>query len=799
MKVSEKWLREWVNPNLTTEGLAEQITMAGLEVDAIEPVAGAFAGVVVGEILEAEQHPDADKLRVCKVAGQGDEICQVVCGAPNARVGIKIPFALVGATLPPGDDGKPFKIKKAKLRGVESFGMLCAQTELQLGDDSDGIWELPADAPVGADLREYLQLDDQCIEVDLTPNRSDCLSMKGIAREVGVLNRKEVREPKITPVEAQIEDTLAVSLNAGEACSRYVGRVIRNVDLAQPTPLWMQEKLRRAGVRSIDAVVDVTNFVLLELGQPMHAFDLGTLQGGIQARMAEDGEKLTLLDGQEVELKSDTLVIADSDKAVAMAGIMGGETTAVSSNTKDIFLESAFFHPIAIAGRARNYGLHTDSSHRFERGVDYALQTVAVERATQLLLDIVGGQAGPVIEVSNEHLPKTREVTLRRERIQSGLGFRMADDEVVDILTRLGLEMSVKADSGWRFKVPSYRFDIAIEEDLLEELARVYGYNRLPTTSLNADLTIPMQYEAKVGLDVVRRQLVARGYQEAVTYSFVEPKLLKLFDPEAEPVELQNPISADLAVMRTSLWPGLVNALQYNLNRQQARVRLFETGQRFVPAGEGIENLKQEPMLAGLIYGSRDEESWTGKAESVDFYDIKGDLESVLALMADKASFTFESAQHPALHPGQTAAVLRNGDKVGLLGALHPQLQKELDLPQTAYLFEVTQASIAEAALPSFQPLSKFPAVRRDIAVIVDQSEQVKDLEDAIAAAAGDCVTELKVFDVYVGKGIDPHRKSVALGLTFQHPSRTLTEEEINSFMDAVVKSLKDKFNASLR
>ncbi|WP_439135897.1 phenylalanine--tRNA ligase subunit beta [Pseudomaricurvus sp.] len=799
MKLSENWLREWVNPNLTTADLVEQITMAGLEVDAVEPVAGEFSGVVVGEIIEAEQHPDADKLRVCKVAGNGDEICQVVCGAPNARPGIKIPFAVVGAALPPGEDGKPFKIKKAKLRGVESFGMLCAQVELQLGEDGDGIWELAEDAPVGADLREYLKLNDQCLEVDLTPNRSDCLSVKGIARDVAVLNRLELREPKITPVAATIDDVLKVSLNAGEACSRYVGRVIRGVDVSQSSPLWMQEKLRRAGIRSIDAIVDVTNYVLLELGQPMHAFDLNTLKGGIQARMADDGEKLTLLDGQEVELKADTLVIADDENAVAMAGIMGGEASSVTSETKDIFLESAFFFPVAIAGRARNYGLHTDSSHRFERGVDYKLQAVAIERATQLLLDIVGGEAGPVTEVENEYAPKDREVSLRRSRILSGLGFSMDDDEVVDILTRLGLEMSVKADSGWRFKVPSYRFDIDIEEDLLEELARVYGYNRLPTKSLSADLSIPMQYEARIGLSAVRSQLVARGYQEAITYSFVEPKLLKHFDPDAEPVELQNPISADMAVMRTTLWPGLVSSLQYNLNRQQDRVRLFETGQRFVAEGKGFANLKQEPMLAGLIYGPRQDESWTGKSDNVDFYDIKGDLESVLELLADDASFSFEPAKHPALHPGQSAAILRNGEQVGLLGAMHPQLQKTLGLSHSVYLFEITQASVAEAKLPSFQPLSKFPEVRRDIAVIVDQTEAVSELQKTIEKGAGDYLTELKVFDVYVGKGIDPHRKSVALGLTFQHPSRTLTEDEINASMDVVVRSLEETFNASLR
>lgn len=799
MKLSENWLREWVNPEISSAELCEQITMAGLEVDAVEPVAGEFSGVVVGEILAAEQHPDADKLRVCTVAGHGDETRQVVCGAPNARVGIKVPFATVGAVLPPGEDGKPFKIKKAKLRGVESLGMLCGQTELQLGDDDSGLWELAADAPVGTDLRSYLNLDDHCIEVDLTPNRSDCLSVQGIARDVGVLNRIAVKAPEVKPVAAVIDDTLSVSLNAAEACSRYVGRVIRDVDVSVPSPLWLQEKLRRSGLRSIDAIVDVTNFILLELGQPMHAFDLSSLSGGIQVRMASDKEKLTLLDGQEVELQDNTLVIADDKGALAMAGIMGGKDSAVNSTTKDIFLESAFFDPVSIAGRARNYGLHTDSSHRFERGVDYQLQQPALERATQLLLDIVGGVPGPVIVVENEFIPQQAQVTLRRERILSGLGFSMEDDEVIDILTRLGLELIDTTDSGWSFKVPSYRFDIAIEEDLLEELARIYGYNRLPVTSLSKKLSIPMSDESQLGLEAVCSHLIARGYQEAITYSFVEPKMQALFDPELEPVPLKNPISADLAVMRTSLWPGLVSVLQHNLNRQQSRVRLFETGLRFIPAGGELKNLRQEPVLAGLLYGSRFGESWFATSENVDFFDIKGDLESVLALLSDDDSFSFAPARHAALHPGQCAAIFKQGEPVGLVGAMHPQLQKQLDLPQPAFVFEITQAAIASASLPSFTALSKFPEVRRDIAVVVDQSVAASDLVASIKNIAGDYVTDLKVFDVYVGKGIDTHRKSIALGLTFQHPSRTLNEDEVNASMSAVVKSLEEKYNATLR
>lgn len=791
MKVSEAWLREWVNPAVNTEELCAQITMAGLEVDGIEKPAGEFSGVVVGEILECIQHPDADKLRVCQVAGHPDGVMQVVCGAPNARVGIKIPFATVGAKLP-GD----FNIKKAKLRGVESFGMLCGQTELEAGDDDSGVWELPNDAPVGADLRDYLDLNDAIIEVDLTPNRSDCLSIKGIAREVGVLNRAPVKAPEIDAVVPSIEDTLSVALNAGEACSRYVGRVIKNIDISQPSPVWLQNKLQRAGLRSIDAVVDVTNYLLLELGQPMHAFDLSKLVGGINVRFANEGEKLVLLDEQEVELSSNTMVIADSQEALAIAGVMGGKASAVTNTTRDLFLESAFFNPISIAGRARQYGLHTDSSHRFERGVDYQLQVDAIERATELLLSIVGGEAGPIVHETNQYLPQERTVSLRKARIVSGLSLEMPDAEVVDILTRLGLSLESEDSEGWTFVVPSYRFDISIEADLLEELARVYGYNRLPTRSLAAPMSIEMRPEVKLSLPALRRQLIARGFQEAITYSFIEPRLSALFDPNTTPVSLRNPISADMAVMRTSLLPGLVNALRSNLNRQQTRVRLFETGLRFVPASEGLQ---QEPMIAGLIYGSRLPESWSNTSESVDFFDIKADVEALIALGGDKTDYRFAPAQHSAMHPGQTAAVYRGERLVGFVGAMHPSLQQALDLPQGVYMFELTQAVLLEGRVPAFSPLSKFPEVRRDLAVLVDRSVSAAALVEAIKTVAGESLINVNIFDVYTGKGIDPQRKSVAMGLTFQHPSRTLNEDEINASIDAVVKHLEAIFSATLR
>ena len=797
MKVSESWLREWVNPAISTDDLVAQLTMAGLEVDAIEKVAGDFTGVIVGEIIACEQHPDADKLRVTQVAGLPDGPTQVVCGAANARVGIKIPFATIGAQLPGASENEEkWHIKKAKLRGVESFGMLCGQTELQAGSDDTGLWELAGNAPVGADIREYLNLNDKLIEVDLTPNRSDCLSVKGLAREIGVLNRVPVQVPEIHAIKPTISDSFNVALNAGSACSRYVGRVIRNIDIKKPSPAWLKDKLARSGVRSIDAVVDVTNYVLVELGQPMHAFDLNKLSGAINVRLAAQDETIILLDGQELKLNANTMVIADARQAVAVAGIMGGKASAVSETTCDLFLESAFFNPLAIAGRARSYGLHTDSSHRFERGVDYNLQVEAIERATALLLDIVGGEAGPLTSATNEHLPAERQVTLRKARIVSGLSLEMADEEVVDILTRLGLSLISQTVESWTFTVPSYRFDISIEADLLEELARVYGYNRLPTRSLATPITIGERPEAVLALSAVRNQLVARGYQEAITYSFIEPKISALFDPTVSPIILRNPISADMAAMRTSLFPGLVNVLRHNLNRQQERIRLFETGLRFLPNANG---LIQEQMLAGLLYGNRLPESWGNPAEPVDFFDLKGDLESLLAITGDPNSFSFQPAMHSALHPGQTAAIYHSGELQGYIGAIHPNLQQQLDIPKTVYLFEMKLIAVTTARIPAFSALSKFPEVRRDLALLVDRSLAVKTLTNTVAQHAGEFLTDLKVFDLYMGKGIDPQRKSIALGLTFQHPSRTLNEDEINASIDTVIKSLEVNFAASLR
>ena len=600
MKFSESWLREWVNPSLTTQELEAQVTMAGLEVDGVEGVAAAFSGIVVGEVVKREQHPDADKLSLCQVS-DGAELFQVVCGAANVREGLKIPFAKIGAILP-GADGKDFKIKKAKLRGVESFGMLCAESEMGMSDSSDGLMELAVDAPVGTDIRDYLKLDDSIIEVDLTPNRADCLSVKGLAREVGTLNKEDVTEPVINAVKSTVNDALQVNLSAPKACPKYVGRVIKSVNVKAQTPLWMVEKLRRSGVRSIDPIVDVTNFVLLEQGQPMHAFDLAKLDGAIDVRMAKNEESLTLLGGQEVKLKSDTLVISDQSKALAIAGVMGGEFSGVTADTQDIFLEVAYFNPVSIAGKARNYGLHTDSSHRFERGVDFRLQTVAMERATGLILEICGGEPGPVVETVEESaMPVEPTVTLRAERIKQVLALELPKGDVSDMLTRLGMKV-VETDSGWTVDVPSYRFDISIEPDLIEEIARIYGYSNLPVNTPVGALELEVKDEINTPLQVIKQFWVDRGYQEAITYSFVDPKVQKLLDPEIDGLELANPISADMSVMRTNLWVGLIKAAEHNLNRQQDSVRLFESGLRFVPESGG---LTQDSVISGLICGSR--------------------------------------------------------------------------------------------------------------------------------------------------------------------------------------------------
>ncbi|MAK43058.1 MULTISPECIES: phenylalanine--tRNA ligase subunit beta [unclassified Spongiibacter] len=787
MKFSEQWLREWVNPGVDSDDLSAQLTMAGLEVDAIEPVAGDFSGVVVAEITAAERHPDADKLQVCQVSN-GQASFQIVCGAANARVGIKVPMAMVGAILPGN-----FKIKKAKLRGVESFGMLCAEQELGMAEQSDGLFELPSDAPLGEDIRSYLGLDDKLIELGLTPNRADCLSIRGVAREAAVLNNMAFAEPAQAAVEASIDDQLTVKIAAPDHCARYVGRVVRGVNMGAESPLWLQEKLRRCGSRSIDPVVDVTNLVMLELGQPMHAFDLSAISGAVHVRTATPGESLELLDGQTLELRDDSLLIADDEKPLALAGIMGGQSSAVSAATQDLFLESAFFTPEKLAGKARSYGLHTDASHRFERGVDFALAERAIERATELILQICGGKAGPLTEASSDALPSRSPVILREARIEKMLGMPLLAKEVEQILTGLGMQVE-RQDSGWMVTPPSWRFDIAIEVDLLEELARVYGYNRLPVKPIRSELAIKSRPEGQRAVMDLRQHLVSRGYQEAISYSFVDPVLNAKLSEREDCVTLLNPISADMAQMRDSLLPGLLKTAEYNSKRQQARLRFFEIGQRFVPSAEG---LAQIPTLGALLSGRRDPENWSSGGELLDFFDLKGDLEALITPAA--TPLRFEAAQHKALHPGQTANVYQGEHCVGRIGALHPSLQSDLDLPSAVYFFEIDLDALLEVGVPAFKPVSRYPELRRDLAVILPSDVTAQSVLDCVQSAAGELLVNLKLFDIYQGKGIDPERKSLGLGLTYRHSSRTLNEEEVTLSVEAVVQALQDRFGASLR
>lgn len=794
MKFSESWLREWVNPDITREQLLEQVTMAGLEVDGVLGVAGEFTGVVVGEVIECGRHPDADKLQVTKVNIGAEEPVDIVCGAKNCRLGIKVPVATVGALLPGN-----FKIKKAKLRGQPSMGMICSESELGLAENSDGIMELPLDAPIGQNFREYLNLDDITIDIDLTPNRGDCLGINGIAREVGVLNRIAVSAPTIKENPVTIEDTFDIDIVAGEQCPRYAGRVIKGINPGAQTPLWMIEKLRRSGIRSIDPCVDVTNFVLLELGHPMHAFDLDKLEGKIVVRMAEQDEKITLLDGNEATLRSDTLVIADEQKAVAMAGIFGGDATGVTENSSNIFLESAFFSPVHIMGKARSYGLHTDASHRYERGVNPQMQVRALERATELLLDIVGGQAGPIVEANaQEHIPQSRKISLRQARADHVIGHKISAQEIEEIFTRLGFEVS-KNDTGWDVLVPSYRFDINIEVDLIEEIARVYGYNNIPNLPPQAHLKMAERKEANLGVNRFRNTLVSRGYTEAITYSFVDPKIQKALHPEQEGIVLPHPISADMSVMRLSLLPGLLAAVSYNQNRQQGRVRLFEQGLSFVPDDNADLGIRQETMIGGVISGSYADEHWSIEERNVDFYDVKGDVEALLGLSDDSTRISYEVSDNSALHPGQSANILIDGKVIGYLGAVHPRCQKALSLNGRTFVFQMKLAAISTAKIPEAAVISKFPANRRDLAIVVKQQVQAGDVISFIEKVGVNQLLDLKLFDVYQGKGIEPGFKSLAISLTLQDTERTLEEKDIAEAVDKIVAALAEEFNASLR
>lgn len=793
MKFSENWLREWVDPGVDRETLCRRLDMIGLEVESVDELGAGLEHVVVAQILGAERHPDADRLQVCQV-DTGSGTVQIVCGAPNARPGLKAPLAQIGARLPNGT-----AIKAARLRGVESQGMLCSARELGLDQDASGLMELPADAPVGRPLAQYLGLPDASIELGLTPNRADCLSLRGVARDVAASFGAPLRAPEIAPVAAVHDGQRTVRLEAPALCPRYCGRVVSGIDPQAATPVWMAERLRRSGIRPISLAVDITAYVMLELGQPMHAFDHVRLQGGVCVRSARPGEKLTLLDGREVEVDETFLVIADDSGAVALAGIMGGQDSRVTGGTSEVFLEAAHFVPSAIIGRARRLGMHTDASHRFERGVDPDLPRLAIERATQLLVELAGGRPGPVVEAaSTEHLPRREPVRLRRERIGRLLGIRVEDPEVGRILAGLGMQVETTPE-GWRVTPPSWRFDIAIEEDLIEEVARIHGYDRIPVRAPSGDLAPSLPSEERLADGRLRACLAARGWQEALTFAFIDGALLDRWQLGEARVELANPLSAELAVMRPSLLPGLVQALAYNRARQQSRIRLFELGRSF--HRENDENPGEIDRLALAMTGPAEAEAWGNTRRPADFHDLKGDLEALMALGSAPADWAFEPAGDVSwLHPGRAARILREGIAVGLAGQLHPQVQKALDLGSEPVLVaEIRLEALRRARVPAAGTLSRYPQVRRDIAVLVGDSVPYAAMAAAVRESVGGLLEDLVVFDEYRGKGLPEGLKSIAMGLILRHPSRTLTDEDADSAVTAAVQALTKAFQAELR
>jgi len=791
MKFSEQWIREWVNPSVDTETLAEQLTMAGLEVDSVEPAAPAFDNVLVGEVVAIEPHPEADRLNMCQVnVGQTDNL-SIICGASNVAKGVKVPTAVIGATLP-GD----FKIKKAKLRGIESFGMLCSAKEIGIAESAEGLLILPEDAPVGQGIRDYLSLNDQVIEVDFTPNRGDCLSVAGIAREIGVLNDSELIPQKAQKVIPTTDAKFEIQVEVAADCPRYQGRVIKGINPLAKTPIWMQERLRRAGLRSLSPTVDVTNYVLLELGQPMHAFDLDKLEQKILVRKAHKGEKLKLLDESEVTLDENILVIADNNKAIAFAGVMGGLESSVTNETKDIFLECAYFQPDTVRGKARQFGMQTDSSYRFERGVDFNLQADAMERATQLIIDIAGGQAGPVTEVFNEsQLPSRAKISFRKARLKKVLGLSVDDSQVENILTRLGMNWQAN-ESGWLVTAPDYRFDIAIEADLIEEIGRVYGYNNLPTSLPCTNLKFVDEPEAKVTHRKVRQCLVDHDYQEAITYSFVDKEIQQLLDPKNQPIELANPISSDMSVMRTTLWASLLKAAEHNQARQQSRIRLFEIGKRFIQSGDEI---RQETVIAGLAMGQVLTTQWGAETRKIDFYDVKNDIESLLNLTGNAGQFQFISEKHNALHPGQSAQILSENEVLGWLGALHPAIQQKLGLNTPVFLFELTYTSLDKGMIPQYKSVSKFPSIKRDLALVVEDNVTAGMVFAKVNESGGKHLQHAEIFDIYYGKGVADGSKSLALSLTIQDDTKTMTDEDVEQIIQKILVSLHDSIGATLR
>ncbi|GHE28637.1 phenylalanine--tRNA ligase subunit beta [Vulcaniibacterium thermophilum] len=789
MKFSENWLRQHVRIDADRERLAAALTAIGLEVEEVAELGGTLDGVTVARIVECAKHPEADRLQVCQV-DTGRERLQIVCGAPNARPGLVAPLATIGAQV------GALTIKAAKLRGVESHGMLCSAKELGLDEDASGLLELPDDAPIGTPLAEYLGLPDARFELKLTPNRADCFSVRGIAYDVAAALGAQVEPLDVAPVAARSSAALPVELHAGADAPRYCGRVIEGVDAGVPTPVWMAERLRRAGVRPVSFLVDVTQYVMLELGQPMHAFDRDALRGPVGVRRARDGETLTLLDGREVALDGEFLVITDAERAVALAGVMGGFDTRVTGATRNVFLESAHFAPSAIIGRARRLGMHTDASHRFERGVDPELPRLALEYATRLILDQAGGTPGPVVEAAlPEHLPRRACVRLRRARLARVLGLTIGDDEVERILRALGFEVSADAE-GWSVRAPTRRFDVAIEEDLIEEIARIHGYDAVPATLPQGTVPLRVASETRVDEDELRRHLAARDFLEAVNFAFVDAALLEAWDASAQAVPLANPLSAELAVMRTRLLPGLVAALARNVARQQTRVRLFELGRVFAAGADG-EAPRETPRVAAVACGQADAEQWGLPARAVGFHDLKGDLDSLAALCG--ATLEYRPATPAWAHPGRAAEVLREGRAIGFIAELHPRLLRRLDLDHAVVAFELDLEPLLSRPLPRARAGSKYPSVRRDLAFVVAETVPWSALEATIRAAAGPSLRDLVLFDRYQGKGVETGFRSLATGLILQEESRTLTDRDVDTAVAAVMSALEREHGARIR
>ncbi len=788
MQFSENWLRTFVNPAISSLELSHALTMAGLEVEEMTPVAPAFGNIVIGEIVEALKHPDADRLQVCKVNiakdGAESEILQIVCGASNARVGLKVPCALVGAELP------SISIKAAKVRGVESFGMLCSAKELGLATEATGLLELPSDAPIGQDIRQYLDLNDHALTLKLTPNRADCLSILGIARDVAAITSAPITLPVFKSVAIESAKSQTVTVRVSEACPAYYGRVIEAVNAQAKTPDWMIRNLERSGVRSISAIVDITNYVLLELGQPMHAFDLATLSGEVNVRFALENEQIKLLNDTQVKLASDDLVIADSSGAIALAGIMGGEPTSVTDATTAIFLESAFFTPDTIAGKARRLGLSTDSSYRFERGVDFGNTNNALERATALVLEICGGKAGETTAVINA-LPARKTVHLRYARLLSVLGISIPHATVGTLLSQLGFEFSVDGDV-FAVQAPTYRFDIAIEEDLIEEIARLHGYDKIPALTPTASLSMLPAAEATLNQTWLRDTLQMQGYQEVITYSFVDESWERDLLGNTNPIKLKNPIASNLSVMRSSLWGGLLDTLTYNLNRKQARALLFEVGSSYHQSQQG--SYTETLRVAGLFHGDFQPEQWGAPTKEVDFYDIKATINTLT-----HANAQYRAETHGALHPGQTARIYLEGKPIGWLGKLHPKWQQHYNLTQNTFLFEIEALPLLQKPIASYAEVPKTLAIRRDLAVIVDAELPVQQIFDAITKADIKLVTLVQLFDIYQGKGIPDNKKSLALSVLMQDTHKTLVDAEAEVAMAELLKLLQNQFAASLR